>query len=126
MAFDTAETLLADAPLEGELVAALALDPATVELVRDELSPEAFTVADLRAAYAAALAGTPFVTPATAPAPDPATAARRLAELHGGRQLAPALPLLARKLTALSAGKVSLAETLASFSAAANAGVEAA
>ena len=126
MAFDTAETLLADAQLEGELVAALALDPAAVELVPRRAVPRGLHHRGPGHRLCGRPRRHPFRLPRNRPGAGPRRGrppARRAAR---GASACPALPLLARKLTDLSAGKVSLAEALASFSAAANAGVEAA
>lgn len=127
MMFEAPADLLADAQLEAQLIAALALNPAAVEQVRDELAADAFTVAEMRDAYAALLEERPVAVPADAlPVADPLAAARRLADLAGGRKLAPVPYLLGAKLAALAGGNVGLADVLADFAAAASRGVEAA
>ena len=127
MTFATAADLLADVELEAQLVAALATNPAAVELVRDELMLDAFTDAEHRAAFAALLDERPIAAPPdVSPAADPLAAARRLADLAGGRKLSPVPHQLGAKLAALRRGDVTLDDVLADFAAAASRGVEAA
>jgi replicative DNA helicase len=125
--FETTASLLADAELEAQLVAALATQPAIVEQARDILTRDAFTDAALADAFTALLDGRPVTPPAdTIPAQDPLAAAQRLADLSGGRRLAGVPAMLGGKLLDLSRGTTTLAAVLSDFTTAASQGVEAA